>query len=441
MAVDVISIALRVIICCFIFAFFLFVPFHSRFRYSYGKTALLAMGLIAVTAIVTVLFLTSGLFFYHFSSLGIILWLVCAIAAFRLAIRGSSYEILFIVLIVLNLYVNIVAIAKVIGELITVPMDSAVEQLLLVTAVLIAYLPFLWILMVRLYRQVIEFNMNLPFWRYIWAIPALTYMIFYVKIINDYWKRISQLGAGDVIFIILWSFTSYAFFYVTLQMLVQAYKGATAMKQAEFAASQQEMQREQYGEMLGYLERTSRLKHDWRHHLLTIEGLTEKGDLAAVKQYLQDLIPEYSRGNETPACRNHIADVILRHYVAVAKARGILMEIHADIAEELSVSDTDLCIILGNLVENAVEACTAMEDGERLILVKTEMKGSQLILMIKNTYQHEIIEKEHQFCSTKHRGMGIGLESVKHVIEKYKGQMKVDYDGNHFSVYILLQAL
>lgn len=441
MAVEVICIALRVTICCFVFGFFLFVPFRSRFRYSYGKTALLALVLIAVTVCVTVLFLTGGLFFYHYSSLGIILWLICAIVAFRLAIRGSSYEILFIVLIVLNLYVNIAAIAKVIGEFVTVPMDPAVKQLLLMTVVLIAYLPFLWILMVQLYRQVIEFNMNLPFWRFIWAIPALTYMIFYVKIINDYWKRISQLGAGDVIFIILWSFTSYAFFYVTLQMLVQAYKGATAMQQAEFVASQQEMQREQYEEMLGYLERTSRLKHDWRHHLLTIEGLTEKGDLAAVKQYLQDLIPEYSRGDEASICRNHIADVILRHYVAAAKARGIQMEIRADIAESLAVSDTDLCIILGNLVENAVEACMSIEDSKRLIVVKTEMKGNQLVLMIKNTYQHEIIEKEHQFYSTKHKGMGIGLESVKRVTEKYKGQMKVDYDENHFSVFILLQAL
>ena len=95
----------------------------------------------------------------------------------------------------------------------------------------------------------------------------------------------------------------------------------------------------------------------------------------------------------------------------------------------------------GNLVENAVEACMSIEDSKRLIVVKTEMKGNQLVLMIKNTSQHEIIEKEHQFYSTKHKGMGIGLESVKRVTEKYKGQMKVDYDENHFSVFILLQAL
>lgn len=440
MAAEAISIVVRVIICCIVFSFYVFVPFKTRFRFSYGKTALLAAMLTAVTVAVTIFFLTSGLFFYRYSTFGILLWIACAVALFRLAIRGSTYEVLFIVLVILNLYVNIVAIAKVIEGLADLPVSPAVEQTLLVLLVLAAYLPLLWILMVLLYRQVIEFNMKLPFWKYIWLIPALTYMIFLVKIVGDYWKHHIELRAGDVVFIILWSFTSYAFYYVTLQMLVQAYKGVTAMQQAEFAASQMEMQREQYAARVDHIEKTARLKHDWRHHLLIMEGLAENGELDQIKGYLRELIPEYESGEEASICRNHIADVILRHYASLAKSRKITMDIHADISEKTAVSDMDLCVILGNLVENAVEACDMMDSPEKLIIFRAEMKGRQLVVMTKNTYGERVTKREQRFYSTKHEGVGIGLDSVKKVTEKYGGQMKVEYDETYFTVSILLQT-
>lgn len=444
MAAEAVSIVFRVTMCCIVFSFFVFVPFKTRFRFSYGKTALLAALLTAITAAVTILFLTSGMFFYRCSTVGILLWLTCAMALFRLAVRGSTYEVLFIVLIVLNLYVNIVAIAKVIEGLIIFPVSPAVEQTLLIMLVLAAYLPLLWILMVRLYRQVIEFNMNLPFWKYIWLIPALTYMIFFVKIIGDYWKHHVELRAADVVFIILWSFASYAFYYVTLQMLIQAYKGVSAMQQAEFAASQLDMQREQYVTLLDNIEKTARLKHDWRHHLRIMQGLAENenGGLDQLKGYLQELIPEYGSGEEPSVCRNHIADVILRHYASLAKNRGITMNMQAEISEKLTVSDIDLCVVLGNLAENAVEACEAMNEGscpEKRIIFRAGMKGRQLVITIKNTYGNRVIRREQRFYSTKHDGAGIGLDSVKKVTEKYGGQMKVEYDETYFTVSILLQ--
>lgn len=108
--------------------------------------------------------------------------------------------------------------------------------------VLAAYTPLHWLLMAKLYKQVIDIRLTLSFWKYIWIIPALTYLIFYVKIVKDYWIVSGHTGPGDVVFIILWSFTTYAFFYVTLQMLIQSCKGITAMQQAEARHPRAEVQ-------------------------------------------------------------------------------------------------------------------------------------------------------------------------------------------------------
>ena len=436
--VDMACITLRVMCCCCVFAFFLFFSFKSRLRLGYWRSAALFLFDITVTAAVTILFLVPGSPLREYNVYGICLWLLVSVVVFRLVIKGSAFEILFIVLVTLNLYVNIVAIAKVIGNLLN--LDSAAEttKMVLVLAVLAAYTPLLWLLMAKLYKQVIDFRMSLSFWNYIWIIPALTYLIFYVKIVNDYWITGVHTGPGDVVFVILWSFATYAFFYVTLQMLIQAYKGITAVQQAETVSAQLTLQKEQYGKLLESIEKTSRLKHDWRHHLLSINGFVEAEDIKGLKEYVKELIPEYIEGKEISICRNHIADVILRHYAAAAEAAGIRLDISAELSEIPDVSDMDLCIIFGNLLENALEACGGMEDGTGYVEIQAEMRGKQLVLQIQNTYQRDVILKEGRYYSTKHSGVGIGLSSVEKVVDKYHGIMRVSFDGIIFKVQILL---
>ena len=362
--VDMACITLRVMCCCCVFAFFLFFSFKSRLRLGYWTSAALFLFDITVTAAVTILFLVPGSPLREYNIYGICLWLLVSVVVFRIVIKGSAFEILFIVLV--------------------------------------------------------------------------TYLIFYVKIVNDYWITGVHTGPGDVVFVILWSFATYAFFYVTLQMLIQAYKGITAVQQAETVSAQLTLQKEQYGKLLESIEKTSRLKHDWRHHLLSINGFVEAEDIKGLKEYVKELIPEYIEGKEISICRNHIADVILRHYAAAAEAAGIRLDISANLSEIPDVSDMDLCIIFGNLLENALEACNGMEDGAGHVEIQAEMRGKQLVLQIQNTYQRDVILKEGKYYSTKHSGVGIGLSSVEKVVDKYHGIMRVSFDGIIFKVQILL---
>lgn len=435
---QIISIAFSVTADCIVFAYFLFVPFRSHFRYNYLKTALLVAVLIAITVIVSVLFLSSGMFWAKYNTVGILLWLLCAIFMFRLAIKGSSLEILFIVLMILNLYANMGVISKVFMNIFNVDSGGGLHYCILRIGILSSSVPFYWILLGKLYRQVLEFNVKFSFWRFIWIIPSLLYMIFYIKIIHDYWKYPIGVGTMDIVFVFLWAITTYVVFCVTLLMLIQSYKGIMAKQQAMLITTQLKMQEGQYKKLLENIENTTRLRHDWRHHLLSINSFLKNGLLVDLQNYLDTLDPVYMSTEELSVCKNHVVDIILQHYATIARQHGITITIVADIPIILTIADTDLCVIFGNLVENAVEACTVQRTEEKRIEIKAEIKGKQLALLVKNTYQHHIVFCDNVYFSTKHDGVGIGLASVEKIVKNNNGTMKIKWDEKYFKIYVLL---
>lgn len=438
MVINTISISVRVAVCCIVFAYFIFSPLKSRYRYNTCKTAVLISGLILLTIFVTLLFLTEKSPLAKYSSYGILLWIVSAVLIFHRIIKGSFYESLFMILVVLNLYVNIMALAKLIVTLADWPIPVQAAKAVMSIIILIFSLPLLWIFAFRLYKPILDFQIDFVSWRYLWIIPALTYLIFYVKMIGDYWKANMPIRIVDVIFCILWSISTYVLFGMALLVLIQTYRHAQIMEQAHLATAQLEMQEEQYENLLKNIEESARIKHDWRHHLLMMKGFLNNRNLTELDQYLERLMPVYFKEDALPFCENHTVNIILHHYHAMAEANGIAIHIKAAVPCALSIPDMDLCIIFGNLLENAIEACMAQTGEPKTIDIRAGLKEQMLVIMIKNTYEKELLIKNDVYYSTKHTGAGIGLPSVRHVVDKNNGYMQVKHTGGHFRVNIML---
>lgn len=439
LALKLICITLRVTLSCVIFAYFVYIPLKSRFRYGSLATWLMVGCLVFITVAVTILFLSTGIFYNRYSSFGIVFWIASAVTVFCLTIRGSRYEQLFLVLVVLNLYVNIMAIAKVVVDVFPFSFSADAARALVASGGMILYIPLLHSLFIRLYRQVLEFEIKDVFWKMACLLPALTYLIFYVKLIHDYWKSHVSIGAEDIIFSVLWSIATYLLFWVTLQMVVQAHRGVVAAEEARMVSRHLALKEEQYERLLSGFQKSARLRHDWRHHLLTLKGFVDSEDMEGLKNYLKPLLPESDMA-AVPVCQNEVVNVILSHYAAKAREAQITMQINVDIPIECGIPSPELCVIFGNLTENALDACLAQENGGREIEVKAKQNGKQLILMVKNTCQNEFYERDGIYYSTKHEGPGIGLSSVKTVAEKYGGIMRAEKREEWFQVYVLLNT-
>ena len=134
--------------------------------------------------------------------------------------------------------------------------------------------------------------------------------------------------------------------------------------------------------------------------------------------------------------------IILLHYLALAKAENINVNLDLKIPNDTFIEDIDFCIILGNCLENAIECCNKITEGEKFISIKSKITNYMIGFTIDNSFSGEIIKENNDFISTKKsKKHGIGISSVQAVASKYDGTAKFEVDSmnNIFKASILLK--
>jgi sensor histidine kinase regulating citrate/malate metabolism len=132
---------------------------------------------------------------------------------------------------------------------------------------------------------------------------------------------------------------------------------------------------------------------------------------------------------------------VAAYYAAAARNEGIESSLQFALPGELDDTvESDLCIIVGNLLENAVEACRRMENGARFIRLNSRLEYGTLTITADNSFNGNIWEKDGVFLSSKREGEGVGLSSVAAVAKKYGGRARFEAKDGVFqaSVYVRL---
>lgn len=150
------------------------------------------------------------------------------------------------------------------------------------------------------------------------------------------------------------------------------------------AAYQRELIETHYREVENMYRQTRGWRHDYRNHIQTMKAYAAQGDLEAIKKYLDMLDVDLNTVDTVVKTGNSMADAILNSKISLAKARNIPVRVDAHIPVQLKMSELDLCCIIGNLFDNAIEASMKLPEGERLIRVYMDMKGTQLYISFTN---------------------------------------------------------
>lgn len=136
---------------------------------------------------------------------------------------------------------------------------------------------------------------------------------------------------------------------------------------------------------------------------------------------------------------NAMADAILNSKTSLAKSKGIPVQVDAHIPVKLKMSELDLCCILGNLFDNAIEASLSLPEDRRLIRVYMDMKGSQLYISFTNFTAAKKMEKVgKRFRTTKGEGHGFGLVRIDNIIERLDGYLSRNSEDGAFTTEILI---
>ena len=198
------------------------------------------------------------------------------------------------------------------------------------------------------------------------------------------------------------------------------------------------MQQQRYESLKAAIEEARQVRHDMRHQLNQISALAEAGDLDGLKAYLAKTvsrIPEL----DMSFCENRAADSVVGYYCALAKREGIPFCAKLDLPQTLPVDEIDMCLVLSNLLENAFEASLRTAPARRKIEVTAYVHAARLVLIeAENAFDGEINENSGVFRSSKRKGNGIGIQSVRHIAEKSGGASTVTYQNGVFSAKVML---
>lgn len=213
---------------------------------------------------------------------------------------------------------------------------------------------------------------------------------------------------------------------------------AVSSSRLEQAKNQISIQKEYYDALSEQMNEIRGIKHDIRHFIGVLRRLSEEGRYEELKQFLG----EYAEKTETDSlpvfCENVVANSILGYYSLKAKESDIPFNCTCSIPKQLSMSDSDLCVVLGNALENAIEACVNLDNPDmRFISAMARVSNNHLLVKIENSYNGCLNIQDGNYLSTKNeKTRGIGMQNIKKVVEEYGGYIRIDHNGEVFTLMV-----
>ena len=180
-------------------------------------------------------------------------------------------------------------------------------------------------------------------------------------------------------------------------------------------------------------------KHNYKNHLQVMKAHLELGEYEQLEQYIAHLDKEINQIEKVIHTGNVMLDAILNSKISLAREKGIEVNVKVMLPPSIVINEYDLCAILGNLLDNAIEGCLSQKEEEkRFLRIYISVLKEQLYLSVTNSH-HTTIKKEHgKYFSTKSVDRGLGIISIDSIVKKYKGYVNRQQDELIFATEIIL---
>ena len=175
-------------------------------------------------------------------------------------------------------------------------------------------------------------------------------------------------------------------------------------------------------------DETKSFRHDIRNHIAVVKNLLQSGKLEEAVSYMEDMDDMAEKMSFPCSTNNPVVDILVGNKLGIAKSMGIDVDCSLLLPYPCSLRDIDICIILSNALDNAIQAVKRLDAGmEKYIQVSGRIKGDFLMMEVENSFHGKGAFKK-----------GTGLSNVKKVAEKYGGAMSIETQENKFVLHVLL---
>ncbi|TWH59419.1 GHKL domain-containing protein [Desulfitobacterium sp. LBE] len=249
------------------------------------------------------------------------------------------------------------------------------------------------------------------------AMPAFYYLFDYAATVYT-----NFMYSGTRAAVQFMPFVTAAFYFVfVLLYYAETQKQAALQRERDMLDAQFRLAQTEFASLRQLQQNAATYRHDMRHHFSLLHGLAAEGRIEELREYLRTAQSDIDAITPTRFCENETVNLILSAFATKAKQGGILLTMDARLPDSLPFSDTELCSLLSNALENAIQASAQIADSsKRLIRLRVYAKNTKLCLDIRNRYQTEPVFHQDLPVS-KAEGHGFGTKSMAHIVEKHGG--------------------
>ena len=222
------------------------------------------------------------------------------------------------------------------------------------------------------------------------------------------------------------------------------FKEYKANSQINILEKQLDYQKNYYEKVINNYGEARKALHDMNNHISVIKYFLENKDYKNMDDYIQSLSERIVTNKDNNICRNKVINAICLDKCEMCKKAGINIRFDTVINSKINIDDLDLCIVLGNLIDNAIEACEKINEKElqRVIQVSARIYLNQIYIKVINSKNNKVEKKNNKFLTSKKdkKNHGIGLENVKESVYKNQGNIEIKDSKNTFEVSLYMKC-
>lgn len=203
---------------------------------------------------------------------------------------------------------------------------------------------------------------------------------------------------------------------------------------------QNDLINKQYAEVENMYRTMRGWRHDYHNHIQTMKAYLQMNKIEELEQYLNNLDKDLTTVDTVIKTGNVMVDAILNSKISLAKSKDINVNAKAIVPKELKILEIDLCVIIGNLLDNAIEACMKLDNpSDRFIRVYVDIFKEQLYISVQNSNGGKIKKIGKTYYTTKESNShGFGLIRVDNIVNKYNGYINRQNEEGVFATEVML---
>ncbi|WDV46514.1 GHKL domain-containing protein [Clostridiaceae bacterium M8S5] len=277
-----------------------------------------------------------------------------------------------------------------------------------------------------------ECNLSAYHWAFILIVPITSYYGFYQFYLYYYMGKSPWFHTIIALLLIFINFIAFILFNYIIQLKI---------KQNDSILLKQEINYYNHQYLLAKSTRkeTLRFRHDIKNILVGLLSELENGNIDECKKLILSHVEDYDISTIHSYCNNLIIDSIIKYKYKIAKSYGIVFDVDLKIPDNIKVDATNMSIILGNALDNAIEACQRVFVKDKIIKCQMHYQNESLFIHIENPYVNSLNKDNDTILSTKKSKFhGFGIDSIRKAVSKSNGIFDVTFTDNVFCLEIVL---